>query len=132
MFDKMLLVSENQDLAKATGSYLGTNILDVGANDSEIGNCEDLRVVARCTEDFASANSNATVVIAVVDGDAADLSDAEVLVETRAYTIAELKAYEKLLDVGVPVPNKRYMGIRYTIGGEATTAGKMTALVNPR
>ena len=130
MFDKNLVVSENQDLAQTVGDYLGTNALDVGESDSKVGNNEDLRIVARSTEDFVGAG--ATVVIAVVDGDAANLSDAEVLVQTRPLTIAELVAYNLLLEVGIPVPNKRYLGIQYTIAGATTTAGKITALVNPR
>ena len=131
MFDKKLLISEDQDLAHAAADILGTNVLDIGEHDSKIGNCEQLRVVVRCTENFASSGA-ATLVIAVVDGDEDDLSDAEVLVQTKAYALSELKKHNLLLDVGIPVPNKRYMGIQYTIGVATTTAGKATAFVNPR
>ena len=129
MFDKKLELSENQDLAKATGDYTSTNQIDAGI-DTEVGNCEDLRVEVYCTETFASGTSAATLTVKVESGATTALGT--VMAESKAFAIADLKAGEKLVDIGLPVPNDKYVGIVYTIGGETTTAGKVTAMVNPR
>ena len=129
MFDKKLELSENQDLVKATGDYASTNQIDAGI-DTEVGNCDNLRVEVWCTEAFTSANSTATLTVKVESGATTALGT--VMAISKDFAIADLKAGKKLVDIGFPVPNAKYVGIVYTIGTEATTAGKVTAMVNPR
>ena len=130
MYDKNLLLSENQDLAQATGSYASSNVLDLDGIHKDLGACQNLRLEVWCEEDFASANSTATLTVALEEGATASLGD--VLIQSKAYGISELKAGTKILDVGLVDNEEEFLGLMYTIGGEATTSGKVTAYITAR
>ena len=128
--DKLLLLSENQDLSQSQAAYSSSNIIDLEADGREIGKGKPVAVVINVDEAFASAGA-ATVKFSVVVNDDEDLTTTPtVLVETPAIGYAELTLGKEIvlpIPVGRMPTDARYLGVVYTIGGATTTAGTCTA-----
>ena len=123
------IFSDNQDLAQAVGSYASTNVLDLGSagfGDS-IKNPVYLDVLV--TEAFDSATDSATLIIILEHSDSAT-SGFATKIRTLTLTIADLTLGARPLQVALPVDLKRYVRLKYSIDGEAMTAGKISACLD--
>ena len=93
-----------------------------------------------CVDDaFASASSDATVVIAVVDDANNGIDSSSIpIVQTDALVVTRLPLGKVIV---IPVPygliTQQFIGMKYTVGVDTTTAGQFTtfialdALTNP-
>jgi hypothetical protein len=133
ILDTKLTFSENQAV---TATAISTNVIEFPDNDivpgeaaaiaRHLGAGNEIPLTIQITEAFATATS---VTFTLESADNAGLSTNAVVHWTSgAVAIATLTAGYKL-----PVrilPNgaiKKYLGMRYTIGGSNATAGKVTA-----
>jgi hypothetical protein len=139
--DYEMLFSSEQELDKSTGTYVSTNVVDIGSGNTakNIGSGEQITIVVTVTEAFTSAGSTATLTIQPFINDTENNTGAEVLVSSPALAIADLglgaeysftlPALSTQYKAGM-----RYLGIDYIIGTQATATGKVDAVVtvNPQ
>lgn len=138
LLDVQNLVSDDQDLAKAAGTYLSDKSIDLGAvgtipgiggtpiHDVGRGDCPELLV--QVTETFTSGGAGTLQAKLVMADDDALTSNVVVLQETLAIALATLVAGYQFRLCCVPFGvTKRYLGIQYVVGTATMTAGKVTA-----
>lgn len=128
------IMSDRQNLAQAAGSYLSSAYDSGPASTDQFGatvkgdlsKVKALELLAQVVEDFTSGGA-ATLTVELIHSDNADLSSYVTLQTTAAIALATLKkGYRFRLNLQ-PGMTKRYVGLRYTIGTAAMTAGKVTA-----
>ena len=129
--DSQCLLSDAQAL---TASAYSTNTYDSGAAGNEIGAGEPLCAVITVDTAADTASGDETYQFSLVQSANANLSSHDVLVatDTSFITRAVLVAGYKLV---IPLPpgmkSKRYLGIRYTLGG-TTPSVTVTAEIQPQ
>lgn len=140
MYDIQHLLADEQDLSQNTGNYLGLGSVDLGtAGTDALGNTvvadfgrgHPVEVVGKVITAFTSAGSTATVTMQLVmaDNDALS-SNLTILTQTDAIIVTALTAgYTWKLRCVPAGVTKRYLGVRWVIAGEATTAGTATAFL---
>lgn len=133
MLDAKLIFSEDQNTAHA--DVVSTNIVDLGAYETALGEEENLRLIC-------------AVAIAYNDGNAADDSTLSIeltecatvggtytiIAKSKLYTAPEMPI-GKLWDIGIPAVHKRYLQLNYnyTTGtGDLDDAGRMNAFIIAR
>lgn len=133
ILDQQNIFSDKQDLAEDAGSYLSTNVVDVGksgdhprggvpVNDPGRGGGAPLLI--QVVEDFLGGT---TVQVQFVNDDDPEMGTPTVIAETAAIPVAQLKAgYQFALDRIPAGTRKRYAALRYVLVGNFT-AGKITA-----
>lgn len=125
IIDKFNEFSDSQAETTVADHY-STYSFDTGGAD--IGSGEDTYLVVQvditCTSD-----GSATVAVAYVESDNANLSSHTVLHTTSALGYATLVAGEQVVKIKIPANTKRYVGVMYTIGTAALTAGKFSAFL---
>lgn len=129
MTDALLQLSSAQAV---TSTAVSTNTIDL-SQTRDVGGLNDLWAVFAIDESFATATS---VQIQIITSANANLSSANVLVQTDAIPIAQLTAGRRPIALAIPesilstLPiGQRYLGANYVVAGSAATAGKITALV---
>ncbi len=139
LMDVQNLFSDKQSLVGAVGNINGTNAIDLGVAGTIIsaggsptndpGRGDPPEVVAQVTSAVTSGANIATVQAQLVSADSADLlTNPTVLEQSAAIGVAALvPGYRFRLGSVPPGVNQRYLGIRFVIAGEATTAGAATA-----
>lgn len=133
IFDKSHKLSDAQAV---TATAISANVIEWGDNGTiygdsgaiprEKGEGYPVPLLVQVVENFAG---NTSLTITLEQADNAGLSaGAEVLWSSGAIPVAKLKAgYQvptKFLPRGV---SKKYLGLRYAVGGSNATAGKVTA-----
>lgn len=135
LMDLETLLSDEQDIGQTTGNYLSTNTIDLGATGtpmrasplkSDPGEARNLEVLIQIIEAVTSANSTGTVQFQLVMADNAALDSNLTVVAETAAIVCPAAGYKAKLAVP-PGINKRYLGVRYVIGVQTTTAGTATA-----
>lgn len=132
IFSKNQLFSDDQAI---TATALSTNVIDLGAKgtphgaaaalNGDVGIGNPIPIDIRVTEDFATLTS-LTVTVEVSAN--SDMSSSTVLFSSGAIAAAALvEGYRVKCTVVPEGANKRYLGIRYTVGGSNATAGKIHA-----
>lgn len=132
IFSAQQIFSDDQAV---TATAISTNVIDTGVRDTpyggkaalkgDIGRGTKIPLLVQVTEDFATLTS---LTITVETSANADLSSSDVLYSSGAVGVAALiKGYQLPLDIVPNKATKRYLGIRYTVGGTNATAGKVTA-----
>ena len=135
------LLSDDQDLAQAAGSYASTNYHDFGAPGTPYGAAaalsrdlafgEPVPFEALVTEAFTSGGAATLIAVVQADDDSAFGSPTTILT-SKTWAVADLLAGVNLF-AGLYLPTgitERYLRINYTIGTAAMTAGKVTAGVS--
>ena len=117
--DALGLVSDAQALSATAFS---TNTIDLGAGTParRLGTGEQIGFGVAI--DVALAGTTPTFTLEVVQSDNANLSTPDVI-ESRAIAAADLTAGSlHWIDVPQGYPRKRYLGLRYSLGGTTPTA----------
>lgn len=129
--DAYLQLSSSQAV---TSTAVSTNTLDLQST-RDIGEGTPLYVVITVDE-AAAASGSATVQFQLIVSANADLSSADVLIETAALGKAELTAGHKPIVLPIPPSiltaqpiGKRYFGVNYVVATGPLTAGKFSATV---
>lgn len=132
IFSAQQIFSDDQAI---TATAISTNVIDLGAPgtpyggaaalNQDIGKGVPVNILIQVTVAFATLTSLA---ITVEQSAAAALTTPTVLA-TESLGVAALVVGTQLHVQVVPVAHvtRRYMGIRYTVGGSDATAGKITA-----
>lgn len=139
IIDKQLLFSEAQDISQVAGSYLSTNTLDLRAADSpvagslihDIGRGRAPEIIAQIIEAVTSGGA-AEVECQLVTADNAALdSNLTVILTSGPIAKAALVAGYQFKLGRVPAGiTQKYMGLRYVITTNTTTAGTITAFLS--
>lgn len=127
--DRQLTCSTGQNLAQAAGTYVSTDVIDLATSGRDVSRHNELRAYSGVGTAFASGGAG-TLIAQLVQSDAADLSNPDVLLQSNggaALALAALTAGTVLIDSAMPQTSKRYLGYRYIIGGAAMTAGTVTS-----
>ena len=135
-------LSDAQSLsAIGLGSAAATDCINWTASDKSVGVADQLFLNITCNITATSAGSTATLTIKVVrDTDGTIDGSSTVIYQTPAFAVAgnELTAYDgktKGMILCMPLPDNvdedAYLGIYYTVGTEAFTAGAIDAWVGP-
>jgi hypothetical protein len=133
ILDSLLKLSDGQDCSQGTGNIYSENVLNTGTTTGDIAAGEQLVAIIVIDEAFTSSGSTATVQFHVIDELNTTLDDQSVIiVETRAIVVTVL-TLGKIIILPIPVGlvTQQYLGLRYTIGGETTATGTVTAYIGP-
>ena len=124
ILDKDLLLMDNTSVAHAADVVNFDNVIDLGV--AHRGSGKPLKLFCQFTEGLGSANKTATITIAIAVGDTANLGTA--LLTTGALDVSTAIAGYKPPQINVALPDAcpRFIGGTYTIGEEASNAGKLT------
>lgn len=139
ILDRQNLVSDKQNLAQAAGSYLSTDAIDLtggtfaspggyGTIARDAAKGQDFNFIVQVDTTFTSGGA-ATLLVEIVQADDAALgTNRETLNQSAVIALATLKAGYRFR-VAVPRSGitRRYLGVRYTIGTAAMTAGTCSA-----
>lgn len=138
MIDKLLQFSNAQDVGFAEGSAVSTYSVDLGLPGTVPGlggsPLADLmrgnkpRIVAQMVEALDSSGGSGTLQVELIATTGADLTGSVRVLDT-SLAIAEATAiagYQFHVDLPTKI-TERYIGLRYTVGGETTTAGTISA-----
>lgn len=128
MLDRQNLFSNAQALTD-TGAVLSTDVIDLTARRRLP---DLLHVQVQVGTTFTSGGAGTLAVDMVTADNAALDSNAEVIPLAGATALASLTAGRQLVTAGVPRRRlRRYVGLRYTVGTAAMTAGTVTAGLTP-
>jgi hypothetical protein len=138
ILDRQNLVSDNQNLAQAAGSYVSTDAIDTtggvfaspggfGTIPRDAARGEEVPFFVQVTETFTSGGAG-TLAVELIQSANADLSSPTVLASTPAQALATLVAgYRFRVTAPRAGITARYLGVRYVIATATMTAGKCTA-----
>ena len=129
ILDKLLEFSDGQDLLQSQGSFYSSNAIDLSTTLGDPGAGNPLAVVIVVDTAFTSSASTGTVVFAVIDEENATLdSGSIVIVQTAPYIVTSL-TLGKIIVILIPAGliTQQFLGMKYTIGTDDTTAGTVTA-----
>jgi hypothetical protein len=115
-------------------SYLIGDVVDISATSGDIGVGQPLYFVVQVDTTATSGGSATGTFSLCTDGalSSTDLAGANVLVSSKAWTVATMTAGTVLLAVQVPAQGttfERYLQVQQTTGTAAFTAGKINAFL---
>ena len=125
--DSQLLLSDEQD-AKADGSKVSANAIDLSVANRDIG--AGIPLYAVVIIDAYTKGSNTTVTISVITSASANLSSATTIISTPAIAAADISAGRTPIVIPIP-PNliaERYLGLNYNCA-TAASALNITAFI---
>jgi len=124
MLDAKLILSEDQVITGDTGS---TNVIDLGANETALGEEENLRLKVVVSADFSGGTS-----LTVKCQEGSDNPPTDQWAESKAVLTADLKAGYVIMDIGLPTTHQRYMNVYYTTNGTFNDTSKVNAYIYAR
>lgn len=119
MLDELLKFSENQAI---TATTVSENTLDLGIA-REVAFGDPIPLLAMIKEDF----NNLTSLKVAVETDKTDEFDAPVELASSTVLLANLKKGKMIPISFMPVGNKGFVRLKYTVTGTAPTTGKLSA-----
>ena len=124
ILDKDLLLMDDTSVVHATGAVTLDNVIDLGV--AHRGSGKPLKLFCQFTEGLGSTGGDATITIAIAVGDTDSLGTT--LLTTGAINESTAIAGYKPPQINVALPDAcpRFIGGTYTIGEEASNAGKLT------
>ncbi len=133
ILDSLLKLSDGQDLSQTTGDYYSSNVLNTGTTTGDIGAGEMLAVIIAVDVAFASSGSTATVKFSVIDEADTTLDSSSIeIVSTDTLVVTRLtKGKIIILPIPAGLVTQQYLGLRFDIAGETTSAGTVTAYIGP-
>ena len=127
LVDSQLLLSDQQD-AKANGSKVSTNTIDMSVANRDIG--AGVTLYAVVVIDAYTAGTNTAVTISVITDNDAALGSPTTILSTPAIAAADISAGRVPIVIPIP-PNlitERYLGLNYNCA-TAATALNVTAFI---
>jgi hypothetical protein len=133
MLDAKLIFSEDQNTAHA--DVVSTNVIDVGAYETALGEEEHLRLVCAVAIAYNDDNAADDSTLHIVLQDCATVGGTyKTIAASKAYTAPEMPI-GKLWDIGIPAVHKRYLRLNYdyaTGTGDFDDVGRMNAHIIAR
>jgi hypothetical protein len=149
ILDALLQFSANQNLAQAVGTYVSTNIIDLGitsgipssaqgggARDIGIGDKPAMKLLVQVGTTFTSGGAGTLAVglQGAIDNGAGAPAAFVTWWTSPAYALATLNAGSRLYDMDMPRPPDgvaipRYLQLLYTIAGATMTAGTVNSYI---
>lgn len=134
MIDKNYVLSDEQTVAMAAGNVDSTNVIDLG-EDWKPGETPRAQIEIDCSEALAATGA-ATLQIKLMDS--ANNSTWRDIFLTPAFakaSIAPAAGGKHLLTIPLPggaLGCQRYVKLNYIVAVDTTTAGKLTAVLQPQ
>lgn len=137
ILDKMSLLSDDQDLSQAAGSYYSDIMkLDAAARTTSVdapsgvvhdpGKSAFNQFLCQVTETFTSGGA-ATLTVSLETSTDEAFTSPVTLVSSKTFALAELVAGTHLLPESIPYGCLAFLRVKYVIGTATTTAGTATA-----
>jgi hypothetical protein len=141
--DALNMISDQQNLAQAAGTYLSDGSIDLGLTGTvpgnlvgplidDLGRVVNLELLVQVVQTFTSGGG-ATLTVNVVTADNGALTTNLTIVGTSgAIALAKLIAGYQ---IPVFIPGgitQEFLGLQFVIGTAAMTAGKITATTQPK
>jgi len=111
------------DAQSVTADAASTNIIDLGA-DRDIGPGEELKIALNF--DVAMGGSSPTLAVAIETDSAENFGSVTTIQTSRSIAAA---AKGDTLVMGIPDINKRYLRLKYDVGGTSPTMTVSAAIV---
>lgn len=146
ILDGLLQFSASQSLAQAVGTYVSTNIIDLGiaglptsaagggARDLGIGDNPAMKLLVEASAAFASGGAGTLQVqlLGAPDNGAGAPGAFTIMSASQVYPLAALISGARLFDIDMPRPAQgqplpRYLELNYVIAGATMTAGAVSA-----
>ena len=122
MLDAKLILSDSQLIS--SGSTSSTNVIDLGAHETALGEEENLRLKVVVSTDFTGGTS-----LTVKCREGSGTPPSNQWAESDDILVADLVAGYTIMDIGLPTTHGRYMDVLYTSVG---TAGRVNAYIYTR
>ncbi len=128
--DSLLLFSDGQDLSQSTGDFYSTKVLNLGST-KDPGGGKVMYLVIVVDEAFTSSSSTATVKFSLIDEADTTLDSSSVEIVSSDTLIVTRLTLGKAIVIPIPfgLITQQYIGVRYDIGTDTTTAGTVTAFL---
>ncbi len=128
--DSLTLFSDGQDLSQSTGDFYSSNSIDMGST-LDPGAGETVNLIICVDEAFTSSSSTATVKFSLVDEEDATIDSGSVEIVSTDTIIVTTLTLGKVLVIPIPAGliTQQFLGVRYDIGTDTTTAGTVTAFL---
>lgn len=128
--DAQCLLADGLDIGVGASNVYGTYAYNLGST-KDPGGGRPLYLVLCIDEAVTSGTNIGTVVFALVDEEDNTIDDDSVeIVQTDPLLVGRLTLGKVIV---IPIPagliTQQYLGLRCTIAGETTTAGKVTAFI---
>jgi hypothetical protein len=131
MLDAKLIFCEDMDLPDQAAAA-GTDIVDIGAQETALGEEEHLRIRVEMSEAATSAGA-ATLKVEIAHDTVAPIdATSTVFASSEIIALATLKKGYVLVDCGLPVVHGRILGVYITGATADFTAGKINAYLYVR
>ncbi|KKL70861.1 hypothetical protein LCGC14_2100690 [marine sediment metagenome] len=130
ILDSLLKLSDSQDFSQTTGDYYSTNVVNASVT-RDIGPGEMLALIIVVDAAFTSSSSTATVKFSLVDEEDATIDSGSVEIVSTDTIIVTTLTLGKVLVIPIPAGliTQQFLGVRYDIGTDTTTAGTVTAFL---
>jgi len=135
IFDALFELSDDQDIGanSASSTEASTHVINFTQSDLEMGAGEPLWLNVRMGTEALLSTGAATLTVALCrDTDGTVDSSSTVIYQTGAIAKATLVAGYPILRMPLPynVDEDAYVGLLYTIGAHASTAGTVDAFID--
>ncbi len=124
MLDAKLILSDDQAITGDAGS---TNVIDLGANETALGEEENLRLKVVVSANFTGGTS-----LTVTCREGSDNPPTDQWAESKEVLTASLVAGYTIMDIGLPTTHQRYMDVYYTTSGTFDDTSKINAYIYAR
>ena len=131
MLDAKLILCTDQALGDE-GNVVSENIIDLGANETALGEEENLRIRVEMSETATSEGAATLLMRAVSEVDETIDGDSVEFATTPALGKSTLVAGYCIMDVGLPVNHNRYIALYWTVGTADFGNGKVNAYIYAR
>jgi len=131
ILDSLLRLSDSEDISQAAGTKYSTSVLNTSTTTGDLGAGEQLYAIFVIDAAVTSANSTATVKFEIIDEADTTLDVSSVVICSTAALIVTRLTVGKIIVLPIPygLITQQYIGAKYTIGTETTTAGTVSAFI---
>ena len=128
LLDSLLRFSDSEDISQAAGDKYSTSVLNTSTVVGDFGAGEQLYAIFCIDAAVTSGSSTGTVVFAIVDEEDTTLASTSVVIAQTAPLIVTRLTLGKIIVLPVPAGliTQQYLGAKYTIATDTTTAGTVS------
>lgn len=131
ILDSLLRLSDSEDISQAAGDKYSTSVLNTSTVLGDLGAGETIYAIFCIDAAVTSAGSAGTVVFAIIDEADTTLDGSSVVICQTAPLVVTRLTLGKIIVLPIPTGliTQQYIGAKYTIATETTTAGTVSTFI---